>query len=161
MSQPFRPDSSEKWWYNNKNTVFNIYCVASRQPIFSFFSFLDSIISGHVTQISDFLRYRKIKVSDFSEVAKFWKVLINFHRVIIITRFYANYLRPCLNMLEKILRCINRFNVQKMLRLELGEFAINKYLSAQTLQTVKTWNKFSFKLCSEFQYWVGIDIIFA
>ena len=45
----------------------------------SFFSFLDSIISGHVTQISDFLRYRKIKVTDFSEAAKFWKVLVNGH----------------------------------------------------------------------------------
>ena len=54
------------------------------------FSFPDSTISGHVTQISDFLRYRKIKVTDFSEVAKFWKVVINFHKVMIITRFYAN-----------------------------------------------------------------------
>ena len=35
------------------------------------FSFLDSTISGHVTQISDFLRYSKIKATDFSEVAKF------------------------------------------------------------------------------------------
>ena len=63
------------------------YCVASRHPIFSFLLFPDSIISGHVTQISDLLPYRKIKVSDFSEVARFWKVLINF---MIITRFYAN-----------------------------------------------------------------------
>ena len=47
-------------------------------------------MSGHVTQISDFLHYRKIKVTDFSEVAKFCKVLINFHKVMIITRFYAN-----------------------------------------------------------------------
>ena len=59
-------------------------------PWLVFFSFLDSTISGHVTQISDFLRYRKIKVTDFSKVAKFWKLLINFHKVMIIIRFYAN-----------------------------------------------------------------------
>ena len=52
-----------------------------------FFSFLDATISGHVTQISDFLPYRKIKVTDFSETAKFWKVLINFPKVMIIIRF--------------------------------------------------------------------------
>ena len=51
-------------------------------PFLVFFSFLDSTISGHVTQISDFLPYRK--------VAKFWKVLINFHKVMIIIRLYAN-----------------------------------------------------------------------
>ena len=43
-----------------------------------------------MTQISDFLHYRKIKVTDFSEVAEFWKVLINFHKVMIIIRVYAN-----------------------------------------------------------------------
>ena len=59
-------------------------------PFLVFFSFLDSIISGHVTQISDFLCYRKIKVTDFSEVAKVWKVPINFHKVMIIITFYAN-----------------------------------------------------------------------
>ena len=59
-------------------------------PFLVFFPFLDSTISGHVTQMSDFLRYKKIKVTDFSEVSKFWKVLINFHKVMIITRFYAN-----------------------------------------------------------------------
>ena len=59
-------------------------------PFSVFFSFLDSTISGHVTQIFDFLRYRKIKVTDFFEVAKFWKVLINFNKVMIIIRFYAN-----------------------------------------------------------------------
>ena len=59
-------------------------------PFLFFFSFLDSTISGHVTQVSDFLSYRKIKVTDFSEVAKFWKVLINFHQVMTIVRFYAN-----------------------------------------------------------------------
>ena len=58
-------------------------------PFLVFFSFLDSTISGHVTPIFDFLRYRKIKVIDFSEVAEFWKVLINFHKVMII-KFYAN-----------------------------------------------------------------------
>ena len=31
-------------------------------PFLVFFSFLDSTIIGHVTQISDFLHYRKIKV---------------------------------------------------------------------------------------------------
>ena len=69
-------------------------------PFLVFFSFLDSTINGHVTQISDFLRYRKIKVTNFSEAAEFWKVLINFHKVMIIIRFYANYLKPCLDMLE-------------------------------------------------------------
>ena len=59
-------------------------------PFLVFFSFLGSTISGQVTQISDFLHYRKIKVTDFSEVAKFWKVLINFHKVMIIIRFYGN-----------------------------------------------------------------------
>ena len=59
-------------------------------PCLVFFSFLYSTISGHVTQISDFLLYRKIKVTDFSEAAKFWKVLINFHKVMTIIRFYAN-----------------------------------------------------------------------
>ena len=54
------------------------------------FSFLDSTISGHVTQMSDFVRYRKIKVTDFPEVAKFSKVPINFNKVMIIIRFYAN-----------------------------------------------------------------------
>ena len=54
-----------------------------------FFSLLDSTISGHVTP--DFLRYRKIKVIDFFEVTKFWKVLINFPKVMIIITFYANY----------------------------------------------------------------------
>ena len=56
-------------------------------PFLVFFSFLDSIISGHVTQITDLLPYRKIKVTDFSEVAKFWKGLINFVKVMIIIRF--------------------------------------------------------------------------
>ena len=59
-------------------------------PFLIFFSFLDSTIKGHVTQISDFLHYRKIKLTDFSEVAKFWKVLLNFPKVMIMTRFYAN-----------------------------------------------------------------------
>ena len=58
-------------------------------PFLVFFSFLDSTTSGHVTQISsdDFLRYRKIKVTDFSKVAKVCKVLINFRKVMIIIRF--------------------------------------------------------------------------
>ena len=60
-------------------------------PFLVFFSFLDSTISGHVTQISDFLRYRKIKVTDFSEIAKFWKVLINFPKVMIIIRFGEDF----------------------------------------------------------------------
>ena len=68
-------------------------------PFLVFFSFLDSTMSGHVTQISDFLCYRKIKVTDFSEVAKFWMVMINFHKVMVIIRFYANFPKPCLNML--------------------------------------------------------------
>ena len=67
--------------------IYTVWHLAT--PFLVFFSFLDSIISDHVTQISDFLRYRKIKVTDFSEVAKFWKVLMNFHKVMIIIRFYA------------------------------------------------------------------------
>ena len=42
-----------------------------------------------MTEISGFLRYRKSKVTDFSEVAKFWEVLINFHKDMINIRFYA------------------------------------------------------------------------
>ena len=69
--------------------IYTVWHLAT--PFLVFFSFLDSTISGHVTQISDFLRYRKIKVTNyFSEVAKFWKVRINFHIVMIIMRFYAN-----------------------------------------------------------------------
>ena len=52
-----------------KKILFSIYTVWHlATPFLVFFSFLDSTISGHVTQISDFLPYRKIKVTDFSEV---------------------------------------------------------------------------------------------
>ena len=78
--------------------IYTVWHLAT--PFLLFFSFLDSIISGHVTQISDLLPYRKIKVTDFSEVAKVWKVLMNFAKVMVIIRFYANQLRPCFNMLE-------------------------------------------------------------
>ena len=71
--------------------LYLIYTVWHLATLFLvFFSFLDSTINGHVTQISDFVRYRKIKVTDFPEVAKFWKVPINFNKVMIIIRFYAN-----------------------------------------------------------------------
>ena len=40
-------------------------------PFLVFFPFLDSTISGHVTQMSDFLRYKKIKFTDIFEVIKF------------------------------------------------------------------------------------------
>ena len=71
--------------------LYLIYTVRhSAIPFLIFSSFLDSTISGRVTQISAFVRYRKIKVTDFSEVAKFWEVLINFHKVMINIRFYAN-----------------------------------------------------------------------
>ena len=71
--------------------LYLIYTVWHLATLFLvFFSFLDSTISGHVTQMSDFVRYRKIKVTDFPEVAKFWKVPINFNKVMIIIRFYAN-----------------------------------------------------------------------
>ena len=71
--------------------LYLIYTVWHLATLFLvFFSFLDSTISGHVTQISDFVRYRKIKVTDFPEVAKFSKVPINFNKVMIIIRFYAN-----------------------------------------------------------------------
>ena len=84
-------------------------------PFLVFFSFLDSTISGHVTQISDFLRYRKIKVTDFSEVAEFWKVLINFHKVMIILDFMQISLNPCLNMLET-----NSLNINLNIGLKLS-----------------------------------------
>ena len=71
--------------------LYLIYTVWHLATLFLvFFSFVDSTISGHVTQISDFVRYRKIKVTDFPEVAKFSKVPINFNKVMIIIRFYAN-----------------------------------------------------------------------
>ena len=47
-------------------SIYTVWHLAT--PFLVFFSFLDSTISGHVTQISDFLPYRKIKVTDFSEV---------------------------------------------------------------------------------------------
>jgi len=72
------------------NTVFIFTAWHLATSFLVFFSFLESTISGHVTQISGFLRYRKVKVTDFSEVAKFWEVLINFHKVMINIRFYAN-----------------------------------------------------------------------
>ena len=68
--------------------IFTVWHLATLFLVF--FSFLDSTISGHVTQISDFVRYKKIKVTDFPEVAKFSKVPINFNKVMIIIRFYAN-----------------------------------------------------------------------
>ena len=71
--------------------LYLIYTVWHLATLFLvFFSFPDSTISGHVTQMSDFVRYRKIKVTDFPEVAKFSKVPINFNKVMIIIRFYAN-----------------------------------------------------------------------
>ena len=77
VSQLFRPDSSEKWWYNNKNTVqYLIYTVWHlATPFLVFFFFLDSTIRGHVTHISDFLRYRKIKITDFSQSYDHYKIL--------------------------------------------------------------------------------------
>ena len=74
-----------------KKILYSIYTVCHlATPFLVFFSFLDSTKSGHVTQVFDFSRYRKIKVTDVSEIAKFWKVLMNFHKVMIIIRFYAN-----------------------------------------------------------------------
>ena len=60
-------------------------------PFLVFSSFLDLAISGHVTQNSDVLRNKKIKLTDFSEAAKSWKGLVNFQKVMTILRFYANY----------------------------------------------------------------------
>ena len=62
--------------------IYTVWHLAT--PFLVFFSCLDSTISGHVRQIFDFLHDRKIKVTDFSEVAKFWNVLTNFHKVMII-----------------------------------------------------------------------------
>ena len=55
-----------------KNTIFNIFRVASRNPIQVFSSFLDLAITGHVTQLSGFLLHRKI--TDFSEVVDFERI---------------------------------------------------------------------------------------
>ena len=71
--------------------LYVIYTVWHLVTLFLVFSsFLGSTISGHVTQVSVFVRYRKINVTEFPEVAKFWKVPINFNKVMIIIRFYAN-----------------------------------------------------------------------
>ena len=44
-------------------SIYTVWYLATQFLVF--FSFLDWTISGHVTQISGFLRYRKIKVTDF------------------------------------------------------------------------------------------------
>ena len=88
--------------------IFTVWHLATLFLVF--LSFLDSTISGHVTQMSDFVRYRKIKVTDFPEVAKFSKVPINFNKVMIIIRFYANEPRPCLNMRDKLHDVTVRFH---------------------------------------------------
>ena len=91
--------------------LYLIYTVWHLATLFLvFFSFLDSTISGHVTQMSDFVRYRKIKVTDFPEVAKFSKVPINFNKVMIIIRFYANEPQACLNMRDKLHDVTVRFH---------------------------------------------------
>ena len=74
-----------------KYCIWYILCGISPPRFVVFFSFLDSTLSGHVTQKSDFLRNKKIRFTDFSEAAKFWNGLVNFHKVMIIIRFYANY----------------------------------------------------------------------
>ena len=52
-------------------------------PFLVFSSFLGLTLTGHVTHKYGFLRNRKIKFTDIFEVT-------NFHRVMIIIRFYAN-----------------------------------------------------------------------
>ena len=59
-------------------------------PFLVFFSFLESTISGHVTQMSISYVTGKLRLPVFSEVAKFWKVLINVLEVMTVTEFYAN-----------------------------------------------------------------------
>ena len=54
-----------------------------------------------MTQISDFLRYRKIKVTDFSEFAKILEGSDKFSQDFVQIR-----LMPWLNMLENV--CIQR-----------------------------------------------------
>ena len=78
-------------------------------PILVFFSFLDSTVSGQVTQISISYVTWKLRLPVFSEVAKFWKVLINFHKLSPLQDFMQISLRPCLNMLELLFSTIVSF----------------------------------------------------
>ena len=66
--------------------------MASRHTIFGllFFPGLDHKWSRDTKQWC-VLRNKKIKLTDFSEAAKFWNGLVNFHKVMNIIRFYANY----------------------------------------------------------------------
>ena len=82
--------------------IYTVWHLAT--PFLVFFSFLDRTISGYVTEISDFLHYRNFKITDISEVVKFWKVLINFHKVMIVISFFAISLRPCLNIHKKTIK---------------------------------------------------------
>ena len=91
-SQPCWPDWCKEHYDRITKILFlisTVWHVAT--PFLVFSSFLDLTISGHVTQNSDVLRNKKIKLTDFAEAAKSWKGLVNFHKVMIIIRFYANY----------------------------------------------------------------------
>ena len=67
----FRSDLSENDDTMTKILYFIYTMWHLATPFLVFFSFPDWTISGHVTEISDFLRYRNFKVTDISEVAKF------------------------------------------------------------------------------------------
>ena len=60
-----------------------------RHPILYFpvVTFLDLTVTGQVTQTSGFLRNTRIKATDFSKVSKFWKGLVNFYEVMVISWF--------------------------------------------------------------------------
>ena len=60
-----------------------------RHPIlyFSVVTFLDLTVTGQLTQTSGFLRNTRIKATDFSKVSKFWKGVVNFYKVMVISWF--------------------------------------------------------------------------
>ena len=70
-SQPCWPDLCKEHYDRITKVLFlisTVWHVAT--PFLVFSSFLDLTISGHVTQNSDVLRNKKIKLTDFSEAAK-------------------------------------------------------------------------------------------
>ena len=136
MSQPFRPDSSEKWWYNNKNTVFNIYCVASCHPIFSFLFFPG--LDHKRSRDTKYLIYYVTGKLRFSDVAKFWKVLI-FTKLWPLYDYKQISLRPCVNMLESACRSfLTRFCFCLLLCLWRNHYSLSVIEEEQTL-TFTLW----------------------
>ena len=103
-----RPGASpgRKWmstvFHAMRNALFDFYCLASRHPTLIFFSFLDLTIMCHETQISGFLGNKKIKVTNLSKAPNFRSFLVTFHKVLIISRYYA-----CLAQASQSLTCLS------------------------------------------------------